>query len=200
MSGLAFTMTDDDYRDAERCWRLFVDDSLDPPDLAAEIDYWARQRDRFAADLAAQDFSLIPEAALRGGIAYAERRLVDLTRQANRYLRANAPARALPAREDLGPRFAAARYADLVGIAETLTGHAARKTGGGRYRIRCPFHDDHDPSLILYPPGRGWWCPVCGKGGDAVAFVAEHLRCSAVEALRMVEQLADTYPDAWRAA
>jgi DNA primase len=87
-----------------------------------------------------------------------------------------------------------------VDLAQTLTGKEAIKSGNGRYRLRCPFHDDRHPSLILYPPGRGWWCPVCQKGGsDAVSFVAQLQHCTAVEALLFVEQIADTYPDAWGA-
>jgi DNA primase len=103
-------------------------------------------------------------------------------------------------RADLGPRFAAARYADLVGLAETLTAQPARKCGT-RYRMVCPFHaGDRDPSLVIYPPGKGWHCFGCGKGGDAVTFCREFFRTSVVEALLLVEQLADTYPEAWGAA
>lgn len=42
-----------------------------------------------------------------------------------------------------------------------------------RHRILCPFHDDHKPSLMLYPGDRGWYCFVCGIGGDVVGFVSK---------------------------
>jgi DNA primase len=89
------------------------------------------------------------------------------------------------------PRFEAAKYVDLVPIAESLTAQAAIRTGHGRHRIRCPFHADRKPSLVIYPPGRGWHCFVCRKGGDAVAFVSDLQRVPAVEALALVEVLAD---------
>jgi hypothetical protein len=41
----------------------------------------------------------------------------------------------------------------------------------GRYlRGICPFHDDHDPSLVVYPENNRWHCFGCGEGGDAIAF------------------------------
>jgi hypothetical protein len=179
--------------------RRVADESLAPSELAADIAQWARQRALWSADLAAGDFRHCDEAALRGGIAYADARLGELHRQAQRHLRAQAQPGYPPqaARSDFTARFKAARYVDVVDVAQTLTGQTAVNTGNGRYRIRCPFHDDDSPSLVLYPPGKGWHCFGCGRGGDAVAFVAEHLHCGMVEALRMLEELADTYPDAW---
>lgn len=35
----------------------------------------------------------------------------------------------------------------------------------------CPFHSDSHPSLHVYPDSRGWWCFVCGEGGDVIDFV-----------------------------
>jgi DNA primase len=93
---------------------------------------------------------------------------------------------------DLTPRFEAAKYVDLVSLAQTMTGQATIATGNDRHRMRCPFHaGDRDPSLVIYPPGHGWHCFGCNRGGDAVAFVAELQRCTAVEALALVETLAD---------
>ena len=187
---------------AERILRRFADEALDAADLCEEIDYWRRQRALLQGDLAAADFQDYDEATLRGGINYAETRLAELVRQAERHARArNLPGYPLARpREDLTTRFQAAKYADLVALIETLTNQRAVK-GGRRFRIVCPFHaDDRDPSLTIYEPGRGWHCFGCGRGGDAVAFVAEFLSCGVVEALRMVEQIADTDPAAWSAA
>ena len=51
-----------------------------------------------------------------------------------------------------------------------------------RHRILCPFHDDHKPSLMLYPGDRGWYCFVCGIGGDVVGFVSKLFHLSPHEA------------------
>ena len=36
---------------------------------------------------------------------------------------------------------------------------------------RCPFHDDHHPSLNVNPAKGLWLCRVCGKGGDVVTLL-----------------------------
>ena len=43
--------------------------------------------------------------------------------------------------------------------------------GNGFARGLCPFHDDHNPSLIVSVTGRGLWkCFACGERGDLVRF------------------------------
>lgn len=164
-------------------WRGKIGE-LSPAELAVEIERWEQQRALLVGDSGANDHE-IDAATTEAGIAYIDLRLNELERQAKRMLRAAvAPHGAVDA------AFARAKYVDLVGLAETLTGEPARKTGRN-YRIRCPFHEDRHPSLLLYPPGLGWWCPVCHRGGqDAASFCAEFFGCSQLEGLRWVEHLA----------
>ena len=35
----------------------------------------------------------------------------------------------------------------------------------------CPFHDDHKPSLVVYPESNRWRCFGCGESGDVITFV-----------------------------
>lgn len=35
----------------------------------------------------------------------------------------------------------------------------------------CPFHPDRKPSMHIYPGRKGWYCFVCGQGGDVIRFV-----------------------------
>src|SRR5450432_1780548 len=45
------------------------------------------------------------------------------------------------------------------------------KPSGGDLVGRCPFHDDHDPSLRV-TPGKGLWrCMSCGATGNVIQFV-----------------------------
>ena len=37
----------------------------------------------------------------------------------------------------------------------------------------CPFHNDSQPSLHVYPGSRGWYCFVCNKGGTVIDFVSK---------------------------
>ena len=41
----------------------------------------------------------------------------------------------------------------------------------------CPFHSDRHPSMKVYPNDRGWWCFVCGEGGDIFKFIQKMERC-----------------------
>src|SRR5215210_2589118 len=110
-----YVLSDDDYREAERTWRRHQNAELIAGDFAAEIDLWLHERAVLLADLEACDFSWHDEATLRAGIAYAEQRLAELVGPAERHARAllqpGYPAQS--PRQDLTPRFEAAKGADL---------------------------------------------------------------------------------------
>lgn len=38
----------------------------------------------------------------------------------------------------------------------------------------CPFHQDKNPSMKIYPDGKGYYCFACGAGGDQIQFVARY--------------------------
>ena len=61
------------------------------------------------------------------------------------------------------------------------------------YRANCPFHDDSNPSFIVYPGVQKWVCHGCSpSGGDAVDFVARLLDISLPEAkIRVSEEVDD---------
>lgn len=59
-----------------------------------------------------------------------------------------------------------------------------------RGQCLCPFHADHKPSMKIYPNGKGFYCFVCGAGGDQIKLVAGFLGCSNYEAAK---QLAKAY-------
>jgi hypothetical protein len=195
-------LSDVQLRDVWQSLYRFPLGNLSDADLAAETEYWTRLQMRLLSMIQASDFEEGDETILQNGIDHCELRLVEIQKEAERRLRVrHHPAYpASRASAGLTPRFEAARYCDLVGMIETLTAQAAIKTGNGRHRVRCPFHAggrEKSPSLVIYPPGKGWHCFGCGRGGDAVTFVQELRHCSAVEALRFVEQIADTCPEAW---
>jgi DNA primase catalytic core len=45
------------------------------------------------------------------------------------------------------------------------------KKNGKSYFGRCPFHDDHNPSLSINPLTNLWQCFGCGAGGDVIRFI-----------------------------
>jgi hypothetical protein len=53
---------------------------------------------------------------------------------------------------------------------QVLTGQALGRDG----KVRCPFHEDHTPSLHVYErPERGWYCFGCGRGGSIYDLAAQ---------------------------
>lgn len=72
--------------------------------------------------------------------------------------------------------------AEELSIAEFKTRHPIatvvervvplRARQDGRYLIgRCPFHDDHTPSFVVWPDIDKWRCYGCGKRGDQIDFM-----------------------------
>jgi hypothetical protein len=197
-------LTEEDLVAAERSLRQFGDESLDAGDLAYEIEAWERQRAFYLADIDASYFSEHDKVTLHNGIAYADVRLAELRQAATRHLRAMQQPGFPKARatEDLSARFAAAKYCDLVDVAQTLTAQQARKRGNSWW-IRCPFHKngaERTPSLEILLPGKGWRCHACHIGGDAVNFVARLRGLGNAKALFFLEEITDTCPTVWEAA
>lgn len=60
---------------------------------------------------------------------------------------------------------------------------------GKSYRARCPFHNDHDPSLNLSTEKQIYKCFVCGAGGNVFSFVQNYKKVSFVEAVGEVADI-----------
>jgi DNA primase len=78
---------------------------------------------------------------------------------------------------------------DIVSlIAESVTLQPQR--GGREYVGLCPFHDDHNPSMRVYPDRKSFKCWSCNEGGDCFSFVMKRERISFPEALEMLARRA----------
>lgn len=49
-----------------------------------------------------------------------------------------------------------------------------KRSGAGRFVGRCPFHNDHSPSMNVNPQMGIYKCFACGAGGDVFKFIMEH--------------------------
>lgn len=58
---------------------------------------------------------------------------------------------------------------------------------GHYYTGLCPFHDDHHPSLAVYPERGTFCCFACGERGDVIRFRMLIERISFREAVRRLE-------------
>lgn len=63
------------------------------------------------------------------------------------------------------------------------------KKGKGFSAI-CPFHDDHDPSLVISTEKQLYKCFVCGSGGNAYTFVKNYKKIPFLEAVKEVADIA----------
>jgi DNA primase len=52
----------------------------------------------------------------------------------------------------------------------------------------CPFHEDHTPSLVVYPLTGTYHCYGCGKHGDVISFVKEIEHMSFIQALDTLDR------------
>lgn len=89
---------------------------------------------------------------------------------------------------------------DIVNlISESVTLNSQR--GGREFVGLCPFHDDHNPSMRVYPDRQSYKCWSCGEGGDCFSFVMKREGIGFRETLEMLARRANVeLPKAYRAA
>lgn len=78
---------------------------------------------------------------------------------------------------------------DLVSlIGESVALSPAR--GGAEFKALCPFHDDHTPSMVVYPDRQTFRCWACNTGGDCFSWVMEFEKVEFREALESLARRA----------
>ncbi|MCA9055111.1 MAG: hypothetical protein KDA75_14820, partial [Planctomycetaceae bacterium] len=78
---------------------------------------------------------------------------------------------------------------DLVALIGESVGLKSLR-GGREFIGLCPFHDDHNPSMHVYPDRQTFRCWVCDTGGDCFTFVMEELKIAFREALELLAKRA----------
>ncbi|HEY8744751.1 MAG TPA: DNA primase [Chloroflexota bacterium] len=69
---------------------------------------------------------------------------------------------------------AALKRAHSLALVVSAAGVPLRPAGTGRYRARCPFHDDHTPSLLVDERDGHFFCFGCQARGDVIDFLMRH--------------------------
>ena len=64
------------------------------------------------------------------------------------------------------------------------------KTAGDKKLALCPFHDDTNPSLVIYPAGKGYNCFSCGANGDTIDLV---MKLQSLDFISAVKTILNTY-------
>lgn len=86
-----------------------------------------------------------------------------------------------------------AEIKETLPIADLVGRYVPLRQSGGALRGRCPFHDDHNPSLMLYPESGTFRCYGCGRHGDIITFLIGVENLPFLRALSRLEQLRDDY-------
>lgn len=80
---------------------------------------------------------------------------------------------------------AATDVVDLIGTYVQL------KKNGPAFKGLCPFHPEKTPSFNVSPSRQSYHCFGCGKGGDSISFIRDHLNMTFVEAVRHLARRAN---------
>jgi DNA primase len=73
---------------------------------------------------------------------------------------------------------------------ETLAGaYVALRRSGRTYLGRCPFHEDHHPSFVIYPEQQTFHCYGCQAHGDILTFLMKVEHLTFPEALKLLRRL-----------
>lgn len=68
-------------------------------------------------------------------------------------------------------------------IEEVIGETVKLKRKGINYIGRCPFHEDHHPSLVVNPQKQTFRCFACGEHGDVIEFIEKTEHCNFMEAV-----------------
>ena len=75
-----------------------------------------------------------------------------------------------------------------IPIEDIIADYISLKREGSGYTSLCPFHNEKTPSFKVAPHKGIWKCFGCGKGGDAIQFVAEYENISRKEAMLKIAE------------
>ena len=65
--------------------------------------------------------------------------------------------------------------------------YGLREPGYGERAMKCPVHDEDNPSCSVNRAKGLWHCHACGGGGGAAQIVMEREHCGYREAMRIME-------------
>jgi DNA primase len=76
-----------------------------------------------------------------------------------------------------------------IAIADLVGRYVPLRPSGERRVARCPFHDDENPSFVVFPATGTFHCFGCGAHGDVIAFLMRVEQVSFKEALDVLRSL-----------
>lgn len=91
----------------------------------------------------------------------------------------------------------ASKVKDTVRIQDLVAEYTGLgREQNGKFMVRCPFHMENNPSMVVRIHNKTFKCYACGVSGDVFGFVMEMTGCSFYEALTSLEASAGISPPA----
>jgi DNA primase len=81
------------------------------------------------------------------------------------------------------------RLKSSIAIENLIARYVELYTSGQNYRARCPFHEDRNPSFVVYPQTQSFYCFGCREHGDVLSFLMRQERLTFPEALQVLREL-----------
>jgi DNA primase len=77
-----------------------------------------------------------------------------------------------------------------IAIEDVISRYVTLRVSGQNYIARCPFHQDHNPSFVVYPRTQSFYCFGCREHGDVLSFLMRKESLTFPEALNVLRELA----------
>ncbi len=75
-----------------------------------------------------------------------------------------------------------------VDVVEIVGRYVQLKKGGANFMGLCPFHGEKSPSFSVSPTKQFYHCFGCGKNGNAISFLMDHVGMTFIEAVKDLAQ------------
>jgi DNA primase len=76
-----------------------------------------------------------------------------------------------------------------IAIEDVISRYVTLRVSGQHYIARCPFHEDRNPSFVVYPQTRSFYCYGCREHGDVLSFLMRKESLTFPEALKVLWEL-----------
>jgi DNA primase len=84
------------------------------------------------------------------------------------------------------------RLKSLVSIEQIIGRSVPLHRSGQNWTGRCPFHDDRQPSFVVFPQTQTFYCFGCQEHGDLITFLMNTANLTFPEALDVLRQLSSS--------
>ena len=81
-------------------------------------------------------------------------------------------------------------------VVEIVGRYVQLKKGGANFMGLCPFHGEKSPSFSVSPTKQFYHCFGCGKNGNAISFLMDHVGMTFIEAVKdLAQQYGMVHPE-----